>query len=77
MTTTDLVRMANQIAHFFAPYPELDAVAGVREHLELFWTREMRQELRGLVSPGHDDAARDLEPLVRHAIASWPAPPSA
>ena len=40
-----LVRMANQIADFFGPYPEPEAIAGIREHLRSFWTPSMRQEL--------------------------------
>ena len=33
MQADDLVRMANQIAQFFTPYPTDEAVAGVEEHL--------------------------------------------
>ena len=33
-----LVRMANQIADFFAPYPEEEAVAGMQQHIRSFWT---------------------------------------
>lgn len=68
MSDGDLVRMANQIAHFFAPYPEADAVKGVREHLESFWTRTMRADLQQLC------ATRDhgLDALVTRAVATWP-----
>lgn len=76
MTTPDLVRMANQIAQFFAPYPDADAVDGVRDHLEKFWTRDMRRDLQRMVI-GNGDDVRALDALVRRAIASWPAPPSA
>jgi len=41
----DLVRMANQIAAFFAPYPKEEAVAGVSEHLRKFWDPSMRVAL--------------------------------
>lgn len=41
-----LVRMANQIADFFAPYADAEAIAGIQEHLRSFWTPSMRSELR-------------------------------
>lgn len=66
MPSDDLVRMANQIAQFFSPYPEADAVDGIREHLEKFWTPSMRKELvaicRGLIPAEHP-----LHPLVLQA----------
>lgn len=66
MKPDDLVRMANQIAQFFAPYPPPEAVAGVAEHLEKFWTPAMRKELaavcRGLMA-----SAQPPHPLVQQA----------
>lgn len=41
-----LVRMANQIADFFGPYGEPQAIAGIQEHLRSFWTPAMRKELQ-------------------------------
>jgi formate dehydrogenase subunit delta len=68
MSDGDLVRMANQIAHFFAPYPDADAIDGVRDHLEKFWTRAMRVELQ------QRSARSDhgLDSLVTRAIETWP-----
>jgi len=67
MQSDDLVRMANQIAQFFTPYPADEAVAGVEEHLEKFWTPAMRKELaaicRGLMPSDHAP-----HPLVRQAV---------
>lgn len=68
MSDADLVRMANQIAHFFAPYPDADAIEGVRDHLEKFWTRAMRVELQQLSTRSD----HGLDTLVTRAIASWP-----
>ena len=44
----ELVRMANQIAHYFAGYPEEVCAAGIREHVEKFWTPDMRALLEEL-----------------------------
>jgi formate dehydrogenase subunit delta len=72
MQADDVVRMANQIAHFFAPYPEADAVEGVRDHLEKFWTPAMRRELRAILEGGASEAATPatatLHPLVMLAV---------
>ncbi len=68
MSDADLVRMANQIAHFFAPYPEPDGSDGVRDHLEHFWTPVMRRDLQAIATqPTHG-----LDALVIQAIAPWP-----
>lgn len=64
MSKDDLLRMANQIAHFFAPYPEEDAVEGVRDHLAKFWDPAMRREL--LAFDGETRAR--LHPLVLKAV---------
>ena len=59
-----LVRMANQIADFFGPYPEKEAVSGIKEHLKSFWTPAMRDELFQ-----HADAGgAGLRPRVMLAI---------
>lgn len=62
----DVVRMANQIAAFFAPYPEADAVAGVLDHFEKFWAPSQRKELLALIN-GLTPAADTLHPLARRA----------
>lgn len=60
----DLTRMANQIAAYFDAYGPEEAVAGVLNHLLMFWTAEMREQLMDLAS---SDAA-DLTVTVRTAI---------
>ena len=60
----ELVRMANQIAHFFAGYPEEVCVTGIREHVENFWTPEM-VALLGELSELPDSG---LEETVRLAL---------
>lgn len=44
MQTKDLVRMANQIAAFFAAYPREEAVAETAAHIRRFWETRMRRQ---------------------------------
>ncbi len=63
MDEAELVRMANQIALFHAAYPPARAAAAVAEHLERFWTPEMRAQLGALQdrSPLHALVVAALE----------------
>ncbi|RAI57783.1 formate dehydrogenase subunit delta [Roseicella frigidaeris] len=63
-TPEKLIRMANQIATFFRPYPEAEAVAGTREHIQAFWTPGMRRALAGLCAAG----APGIDAVVRAAM---------
>ena len=63
MQDEDLIRMANQIAAFFAPYSEEEAVAGVANHIKQFWEPRMRTQLFAIAG-----GAKDLDPLVRRAL---------
>ena len=71
VATDDLVRMANQIAAFFEPYPEEEAIAGVTEHLLKFWDPSMRTALIGAKRTGptglHPLAARAVDRLTAAA----------
>ncbi len=62
MPREDLVRMANQIAHFFEPYPESDAIDGVCDHIEKFWDPAMRRELIAIAAQGGQAARVEVEP---------------
>jgi formate dehydrogenase subunit delta len=57
----DLARMANQIAAYFAAYPEAEAVAGVAGHIRDFWDPWMRRHLAAMMARGGDG----LDPLAR------------
>jgi formate dehydrogenase subunit delta len=60
-----LVKMANDIGHFFRAEPKReDAIAGIANHISKFWTRRMREKLLAQVQSG--DA--DLEELPREAL---------
>jgi formate dehydrogenase subunit delta len=60
MTPEKMVHMANQIALFFAGYPEDEAVAGVADHIKKFWEPRMRAQLQAHLAAG----GADLHPLV-------------
>jgi formate dehydrogenase subunit delta len=67
MQADGLVRMANQMAHFFSPYPIDEAVEGVRDHLVKFWDPAMRKELL-LIASGAVPSAPPLHALVVRAV---------
>lgn len=62
-----LVKMANEIAAFFAAEPErADAVAGVVGHLRKFWDPRMRRALLA----HHDAGGEGMSDLVKEALQS-------
>ncbi len=73
MLAEDIVRMANQIAQFFAPYPEPDAVAGIRDHLARFWDPAMRRELLVIAIDPSGTESTPLGKLVLQAVLAEPA----
>jgi formate dehydrogenase subunit delta len=66
-----LVRMAGEIADFFGPYPEAEAVKGIHEHIRSFWTPTMRSELQAFVHAGGA-----VPPRVAAAMRRFPADPA-
>ena len=58
-----LVRMANQIATFFATQSETDKAGAVATHLRDFWDPRMRARLSDLLAAG----GAGLSPLAREA----------
>ncbi|AJO78305.1 MULTISPECIES: formate dehydrogenase subunit delta [Pseudomonas] len=73
MSTANLIKMANQIAQYFAGEPDQQqAVLSVRNHLQMFWTPGMRKELLAWQTE-HQGA--DLHPLAQAAVsgAGWEA----
>ncbi len=65
MSETELIRMANQIADFFQPYSEEEAIDGVEAHLRNFWDPRMRSSLIEILSKQPDH----LKPAVQAAVA--------
>ena len=73
MSTENLIKMANQIAQYFASQPDQQqAVLSVRNHLQMFWAPSMRKELLAWQTE-HQGA--DLHPLAQAAVsgAGWEA----
>ena len=54
MTTRDIVRMTNQIAEFFHPYPHDEALRETANHLRSFWDPRMRDALLKHLKSGGD-----------------------
>jgi formate dehydrogenase subunit delta len=67
MSTQKLIRMANQIADFFRAYPEEEAAAGIRNHLQAFWTPRMRDAIAAYAV----EKGAGLDPLVIRAVQSF------
>ena len=61
-----LVRMANQIADFYAAMPEREAIAGAASHLSLYWTPKMIREIITFADQGHPG----LNAIAARAIGS-------
>ncbi|MGE0613190.1 MAG: formate dehydrogenase subunit delta [Hyphomicrobiales bacterium] len=71
---SELVRMANQIADFFGPYPEDETIAGVTQHIRDFWTPAMRKQMAEHLAAG----GAGLRPLALKALNQMqPAPAGA
>ena len=59
-TDAKLIRMANQIATFFASQPEAERVDGIAAHINKFWEPRMRRRFHELV----EDGTEGFLPLV-------------
>jgi formate dehydrogenase subunit delta len=66
MSATDekLIRMANQIASFFAAQGHDKAVAGIADHIQKFWDPHMRKRFLA-IAPEHK---ADMAPAVAEAL---------
>lgn len=67
MKSQDLVRMANQITDFFAPYPKGEAIESIGKHIHLFWDPRMRDQLKAHI----DNGGEGLSPLFLEAAAAY------
>jgi formate dehydrogenase subunit delta len=64
MKAETLIRMANQIAQFFEPYPHDEALAGVADHIKKFWDPRMRADFFAALDKGENEG---LHPLAAEA----------
>lgn len=67
MQNSDLIRMANQIAAYFEPYPKQEALDGIAMHIHNFWEPRMRNHLKEYLDKGGEG----LSPLFLEAMASY------
>jgi formate dehydrogenase subunit delta len=63
MALSEIVRMANQIAEFFAAYPHDTAVKETAGHIRSFWDPRMRKELFDHLAAGGEG----LSPIALEA----------
>lgn len=70
METRDMVRMANQIASFFAAYPHDDAVKETVYHIEHFWDPRMRRQLADYIAK----SGAGLDPITLEAAKAVSVP---
>lgn len=70
MSPEKLVRMANQIATFFASQPGDDQADRVAQHLRDYWDPRMRDRIARLAG----DPASGLSPLAREGAAKLGTP---
>jgi formate dehydrogenase subunit delta len=55
-----LVKMANDIGNFFRAEPvREDAIAGIANHIDKFWTKSMRRKMDAHGEAGLDELPRD------------------
>jgi formate dehydrogenase subunit delta len=64
MHTDLMVHNANQIALYFASFPRDEAIAGVTDHIQKFWERRMKQQIREYTTNG----GAGLHELVLEAV---------
>ncbi|MEP6885227.1 MAG: formate dehydrogenase subunit delta [Gammaproteobacteria bacterium] len=72
-----LVKMANDIGNFFRAEPlREDAIAGIANHIDKFWTKSMRRKITAHGEAGLDELPRDaLRRLTSCTIAKLQEPP--
>jgi formate dehydrogenase subunit delta len=74
-TSEHLVKMANDIGHFFGAEPEReDAIAGIANHIAKFWTKRMRDKLTAQVKRDGDASLDELPREALRRLAAQPAP---
>jgi len=65
-----IVRMANQIAGFFASHGDVQAIASTQDHIRKFWDPRMRAQLKSHLEAGGEG----LSVIARRAAAGLAKP---
>ena len=66
-----MIHKANQITLFFASMPREEAIAGVVNHLKLYWEPRMRRQIIAYVANG----GAGLHELALEAVKRLETPP--
>ena len=66
-----MLHKANSIASFFASYPHEEAVAGVANHLRMYWVPRMRAQIIEYVNK---HGSEGLHPLAAEAVGRLEMP---
>lgn len=67
MKSSDLVRMANQIAGYWSIYPKAEAIDGIAKHIHASWEPRMRNVMKAYIDKGGEG----LSPLFLEAMADY------
>lgn len=70
MNEQTLIRMANQIADFFQPYSDDEAIEGIAGHIRSFWEPRMREGILAVLDTDPDA----LRPVVAAALRKFAEP---
>jgi len=68
-----MLHKANQIALFFASYPNDEAIAAIEDHLRKFWPPRMRTQIVNQVAT----TTEGLHPLALEAVRRLSTAPAA
>ncbi|MEX0808192.1 MAG: formate dehydrogenase subunit delta [Dongiaceae bacterium] len=72
-----LVRMANQMADFFASQSHDDAVAGIEDHILKFWDPRMQRALAAHLATGGEGLKPQARAAAERVVARLPVKPAA
>jgi formate dehydrogenase subunit delta len=71
MDEHNMLHKANSIADFFEAYPHEQAVAGVANHLRMYWVPRMRVQIIEYVK---QHGSEGLKPLAYEAVGRLETP---
>jgi formate dehydrogenase subunit delta len=76
-STEEIIRMANQIADFFRPYPQDEAEEGVELHIRDYWDPRMRRDLAHVLDHGGDGLSELAKAGATRVFTAGETPPPA
>ncbi|HXI76590.1 MAG TPA: formate dehydrogenase subunit delta [Steroidobacteraceae bacterium] len=76
-TADHLVKMANDIGHFFRAEPQReDAIAGISNHIARYWTKRMREKIAAHMQHGGEGELDDLPREALRRLIAQQSPPT-